>query len=108
MVQSIIGRFLEHSRLFFFGNDGKPEYYLGSADWMPRNFDRRVETVAPIESPVLHVRLESLLRTCLEDNRQAWVLQTDGTYLQRTPAPGEPERATHVRLLRDPWGRASH
>ena len=107
VVQSIIGRFLEHSRLFFFGNDGMPEYYLGSADWMPRNFDRRVETVAPIESPVLHVRLESLLRTCLEDNRQAWVLQTDGTYLQRTPAPGEPERSTHVRLLRDPWGRAS-
>jgi len=106
VVQSIIGRFLEHSRLFFFGNDGQPEYYLGSADWMPRNFDHRVETVVPIESPVLHLRLESLLRTCLDDNRQAWVLQPDGTYLQRTPAAGEPERATHVRLLRDPWGRA--
>ena len=104
-VRSIIGRFLEHSRVFYFGNAGEPEYYLGSADWMPRNFDRRVETVVPIESPVLHARLESLLRTCLEDNRQAWMLQTDGTYLQRTPAEGEPERASHTVLLRDPWGR---
>ncbi len=105
-VRSIIGRFLEHSRVFCFGNGGEPEYYFGSADWMPRNFDRRVETVVPIESPTLHERLESLLRTCLDDNRQAWMLQTDGTYVQRTPAEGEAERGTHARLLRDPWGRA--
>ena len=105
-VRSIIGRFLEHSRLFYFANAGEPEYYLGSADWMPRNFDRRVETVVPIESPVLHARLESLLRTCLEDNRQAWLLQTDGTYVQRTPTAGEPERGAHALLLRDAWGRA--
>lgn len=105
-VRSIIGRFLEHSRIFFFANGGEPEYYLGSADWMPRNFDRRVETVAPIEAPVLHERLASLLHTCLDDNRQAWMLQPDGTYVQRTPAAGEPERGTHARLLRDPWGRA--
>ena len=103
-VRSIIGRFLEHSRIFFFGNAGQPEYYLGSADWMPRNFDRRVETIAPIESPVLHARLESLLRTCLDDNRQAWLLQLDGTYTQRTPAANEPERAAHTILLRDTWG----
>jgi polyphosphate kinase len=104
-VRSIIGRFLEHSRLFHFGNAGEPEYYIGSADWMPRNFDRRVETVVPIESPVLQERLESLLRTCLDDNRQAWLLQPDGTYVQRTPAKGEPDRGTHALLLRDPWGR---
>jgi len=104
-VRSIIGRFLEHSRIFYFGNGGAPEYYLGSADWMPRNFDRRVETVAPIEDPVLHSRLESLLRTCLEDNRQAWLLQTDGTYVQRKPSDGEPERGTHAILLKDVWGR---
>ena len=72
---------------------------------MPRNFDRRVETVVPIEDPVLHTRLESLLRTCLNDNRQAWLLQTDGTYVQRTPAAGEPESGTHALLLKDTWGR---
>ena len=104
-VRSIIGRFLEHSRIFCFGNGGETEYYLGSADWMPRNFDRRVETVVPIEAPALHARIESLLRTCLDDNRQAWMLQADGTYVQRTPAEGEVERGTHARLLRDPWGR---
>ena len=104
-VRSIIGRFLEHSRIFCFGNGGETEYYLGSADWMPRNFDRRVETVVPIEAPALHARIESLLRTCLDDNRQAWMLQADGTYVQRTPVEGEVERGTHARLLRDPWGR---
>ena len=87
-MRSIIGRFLEHSRIFCFGNGGTPEYYLGSADWMPRNFDRRVETVAPIEDPALHARLESLLRTCLDDNRQAWMLQPDGTYVQRHAGRG--------------------
>ena len=105
-VRSIIGRFLEHSRVSYFANGDEPEYYLGSADWMPRNFDRRVETVVPIEDPVLHTRLESLLTTCLLDNRQAWLQQPDGTYLQRTPGANEEERATHAALLRDPWGRA--
>jgi polyphosphate kinase len=104
-VRSIIGRFLEHSRIFYFGNAGSPEYYLGSADWMPRNFDRRVETVVPIEDTLLHARLESLLNTCLADNRQAWLLQHDGTYVQRHPLPDEPERGTHAILVRDAWGR---
>ncbi len=104
-VRSIIGRFLEHSRLFYFGNNGAPEYYIGSADWMPRNFDRRVETVAPIEDPILHARIDSLLHVCLQDNRQAWMLQTDGTYVQRHPENGEPERGSHTLLLKDTWGR---
>ena len=104
-VRSIIGRFLEHSRVFYFGNAGDPQYYIGSADWMPRNFDRRVETVAPIEDPSLHARLDSLLRACLQDNRQAWMLQTDGTYVQRHPEGDEPERGTHALLLKDSWGR---
>ena len=90
-VVSIVGRFLEHSRLFYFSNGGADEYYLGSADWMPRNFDRRVETVAPVEDAALHPRLRTLLATCLADNRQAWDLAPDGRYTQRTPAPGEPE-----------------
>ena len=105
-VHSIIGRFLEHSRIFHFGNAGTPEYYLGSADWMPRNFDRRVETVAPIEDPLLHERLDSLLRVCLGDNRQAWMMQPDGTYVQNLPAAGEPERGTHASLLKETWGRS--
>jgi polyphosphate kinase len=102
-VISIVGRFLEHSRLWWFGNGGADEYYLGSADWMPRNFDRRVEAVAPVEDRALHVRLRALLTTCLEDNRQAWDLHPDGSWTQRRP-DGVPERATHRRLLKESWG----
>jgi polyphosphate kinase len=105
-VVSIVGRFLEHSRLFYFENDGQPEYYIGSADWMPRNFDRRVEALVPVEDGSLHPPLRALLDTCLGDNRQAWELGPDGRYTQRRPAPDEPERPTHVTLLRHPWGLA--
>ena len=84
-VTSIVGRFLEHSRLWQFANGGDEEYYLGSADWMPRNFDRRVEAVAPVESPASHERLRSLLSTYLDDNRQAWRLDADGVWCQREP-----------------------
>jgi polyphosphate kinase len=100
-VISIVGRFLEHSRLFYFANDTDGSYFLGSADWMPRNLDRRVETVTPVEDRALHPRLRALLETCLADNRQAWELRADGSYVQRTPGD-EPERATHRLLLRDP------
>jgi len=102
-VISIVGRFLEHSRLFYFANGGEEEFYFGSADWMPRNFDRRVEAVAPVVEAGLHPRLHSLLQTCLADNRQAWDLAADGTYTQRSPN-GDQERATHRILLRDSWG----
>ena len=100
-VISIVGRFLEHSRLFYFANEPTAEYYIGSADWMPRNFDRRVEAVTPVEDKALHPRLRALLETCLADNRQAWELRTDGSYVQRTPGE-EPERATQRLLMRDP------
>jgi polyphosphate kinase len=103
-VISIVGRFLEHSRLWYFENAGEPEYYTGSADWMPRNLDRRVESVVPIEDRALHPRLWSLLNTCLNDNRQAWDLEADGSWKQRTPDSGE-ERATHRLLLIDSWGQ---
>lgn len=102
-VISIIGRFLEHSRLFHFANGGKEEFYIGSADWMPRNLERRVEVTTPVEDEALHPRLRSLLETCLEDNRQAWELRPDGSYVQRQPGH-DPEVATHRKLLRDPWG----
>jgi polyphosphate kinase len=104
-VTSIIGRFLEHSRLWYFGNDGAGEYYIGSADWMPRNFDRRVECVIPLEDPLLHPRLMALLETCLRDNRQAWELSPQGGYAQRHPFDSK-EFATHRVLLRDSWGQA--
>ncbi|HEX2722154.1 MAG TPA: polyphosphate kinase 1 [Gemmatimonadaceae bacterium] len=102
-VISIVGRFLEHSRIFYFGNAGEDEYYFGSADWMPRNFDRRVEAVAPVEDRSLHPRLKSLLETCLTDNRQVWELEPDGSYIQRVPH-GEPERSCHQILLSNSWG----
>ena len=102
-VTSIIGRFLEHSRVWRFENGGDPEFYIGSADWMPRNLDRRVEAMVPILDRSLHPRLESLLEVCLTDNRQAWDLGPDGEWVQRHAGDDE-ERATHKRLLRDSWG----
>ncbi len=98
-VISIIGRFLEHSRIFYFGNNGQPEYYIGSADWRSRNLDRRVEAITPIQDPKIQEELKELLEIMLADNRQAWELQPDGTYRQRQPAPGEPERGTHSVLM---------
>ena len=102
-VVSIVGRFLEHSRIWYFANGGDVEYYLGSADWMPRNFDRRVEAVAPIEDRALFPRLWSLLQTYLRDNRQAWDLAANGTWTQRRP--DGTARASHEILLREPWGQ---
>jgi polyphosphate kinase len=80
------------------------EFYLGSADWMPRNFDRRVEAVAPVESPALHERLRALLQTYLDDNRQAWELDSNGIWCQREPSGAI--HASHDRLLRNSWGGA--
>ena len=104
-VTSIIGRFLEHSRIFHFGNAGADEYFIGSADWMPRNFLRRVEAVTPVEAPNLQAKLRSLLSTCLDDNRQAWELDANGNWTQRK-ASGDP-RSTHTRLLEDSWGASA-
>jgi polyphosphate kinase len=81
-VVSVIGRFLEHSRLFWFGNGGQPEVFFGSADWMPRNLDRRVEAVSPILEAPLRKELEGLLDLYLNDS-DAWHMQADGTYARR-------------------------
>jgi polyphosphate kinase len=102
-VVSVIGRFLEHSRLYYFLNDGDEEYFIGSADWMPRNLERRVEVVVPIIDRALHHRLASLMRVYLADNRQGWDLQADGTYLQRATRTPD-EAGSHQILMRDPWG----
>ncbi len=90
-VRSIVGRFLEHSRIYFFGNDGNPLVYLGSADWMGRNFDRRVEVVFPVEDPILRARLtDEIIPAFLADNHKAHILQSDGHYVRAEPAAGEP------------------
>ena len=102
----MIGRFLEHSRVFHFGNGGAAEYYIGSADWMPRNLERRVEVIVPVEDPGHQARLARLLESYLRDNRQAWVLRPDGSYVQLRPASGESDRGTHEVLVRDAWGQA--
>jgi polyphosphate kinase len=88
-VISIIGRVLEHSRIFWFGNAGAAEVFIGSADWMGRNLDRRVEAVTPVEDSVLRERLEQLLRTYLDDNRGAWDMQSNGHFIQRQPEGNE-------------------
>ena len=104
-VVSVVGRFLEHSRVWRFENGGDPEYYLGSADWMPRNLDRRVEAMVPIFDRALHPRIEAMLNVYLTDNRQAWDLGADGTWVQRR-ASEEEDRASQRRLLRESWGMA--
>ena len=97
-VISIVGRFLEHSRAYCFLNGGEEEVYIGSADWMPRNLDRRIEAVAPVEDPTHRQTLRGILQLMWQDNRQAWEMESDGTYRQRHPAPGEPERAIQRML----------
>ena len=89
-VRSIVGRFLEHHRIYAFGNDGHEEIYIGSADIMTRNLDRRVETVFPIEDRTLVQRVrEELLHAYLHDNMRARILGPDGIYTRVQPAPGE-------------------
>lgn len=98
-VVSIIGRFLEHSRIFAFRNGGEEEVYIGSADWMPRNLDRRVEVVVPVQDPAIRQSLTASLRILLEDNCQAWDLQPDGQYIRRRPEPGQHRRSAQMVLL---------
>lgn len=79
-VRSIVGNYLEHARIFYFENDGKPEYYCASADWMPRNLDRRVEILFPVEKPCLQEKLQDILDCQMRDNVKASMLQPDGSY----------------------------
>ncbi|QBQ54590.1 polyphosphate kinase 1 [Nitrosococcus wardiae] len=99
-VRSIIGRFLEHSRIYYFLNDGHSEIYCSSADWMERNMFRRVETAFPIEDPRLAERLlkEGLL-LYLSDNTQAWILQSDGSYKRLKPTGNQKSRSAQQILL---------
>ena len=91
-VISVVGRFLEHSRIYYFRNGGDEEYYIGSADLMKRNLEQRVEIVVPVEAPALQAELRTVLDLHLADDRSAWDMQPDGRYVQRSPedanAPG--------------------
>ncbi len=98
-VISIVGRLLEHSRIFYFHNGGDEEIYVGSADWMRRNLDRRVEAVTPIQDPNLMKEIQTILDIMLTDNRQAWELQMDGSYVQRCPQNNEPVHNSQQKLM---------
>ena len=105
-VRSIIGRFLEHSRIFHFAagqeNPVDGDFYIGSADWMFRNLSKRVEVAAPILEPAGKTKLWEILDICLRDQRQAWMLQSDGTYLQLRPGDASTSaeaRGTHQTLM---------
>jgi polyphosphate kinase len=100
-VRSVMGRFLEHTRAFYFLNNGEPEVFAGSADWMPRNFFRRVETAFPVEDPELRDRLvRETLTYYFADNTNAWVLKKDGSYSRVSRGNAQP-RTTHNRLLEE-------
>jgi polyphosphate kinase len=96
-VRSVVGRFLEHSRAWYFHNGGQPEVHISSADWMPRNLDRRIEASVPLESPSHRETVLELLELMWRDNRQAWDLAADGTWTQQQP--GDTEIATHRALI---------
>jgi polyphosphate kinase len=98
-VISIVGRFLEHSRIFYFHNNGQEEIYIGSADWMRRNLDRRVEVITPILDTEIAKDLQEILGIMLADNRQAWELQPDGSYIQRRPGEEVPEASSQKILM---------
>jgi polyphosphate kinase len=99
-VISIVDRFLEHSRIFYFGNNGDPQVYIGSADWMDRNLSRRVEVVFPIEVPELKKRLiDEILAVSLADNAKARELLPDGSYRRVQPASGQPRVRSQERFL---------
>ena len=113
-IISIIGRFLEHSRVFYFA-DGQADplqgrFFLGSADWMERNLSHRVEVITPVGSLALRERLWEVLQTALNDHRQAWDMQSDGSYVQRrvSDADGEAGLGSQTRLMNSALNRALH
>ena len=84
-VISVVGRFLEHARIYYFRNGGEEEYYIGSADLMRRNLESRVELLVPIEDPAHRDELRKFFEVQLEDQRSAWDMGRDGDYIQRQP-----------------------
>jgi len=97
-VVSIVGRLLEHSRVFAFERGGEHTIYIASADLMPRNLDHRVELAAPIESPELRAELLDTLDRGFADNQNSWELDSDGIWHRRSPEPGERPRSLQLEL----------
>jgi polyphosphate kinase len=99
-VRSVVDRFLEHSRVWYFENACRPEVFIGSADWMPRNLFRRIETAFPIEDGNLRERVISeILAVTLRDNVKARTLQSDGTYTRAAPAKGTPVHRSQFEFI---------
>ena len=99
-VVSVVGRFLEHARIYYFRNGGAEEYFIASADAMKRNLEARVEILCPVEPPELARELRSIFDTHLADQRSAWDMQPDGSYVQRTPADGQGEGSHRLLIAR--------
>jgi polyphosphate kinase len=104
-VFSVVGRFLEHSRVYRFENAGEPEHFIGSADWMKRNLNSRVESIVPILDAGLRQELDGLLQVYHDDNASAWDCGPDGTYVKRTPGEGEERRTAQKILLERAKGK---
>ncbi|HET6416351.1 MAG TPA: polyphosphate kinase 1 [Polyangiales bacterium] len=102
-VVSVVGRFLEHSRIYYFQNGGEEEYYIGSADCMTRNLVSRVEVLAPVEPPALQAELRTILDALLSDQRSAWDMMPDGSYVQRNG--GKDVEGTHQQMIKWAEGR---
>jgi polyphosphate kinase len=100
-VVSILGRFLEHDRIFHFHNNGDPRIFISSADWRRRNLEGRVEAALDVDDPHLKARLAHILELALEDNRLAWELRGDGSYRLRHPAPGDETRSFQETLMKE-------
>lgn len=105
-IISILGRFLEHDRIFYFHNNGRPLTYIGSADWRGRNLNDRVELIAPIEQPELQQRLIQILEDALSDNYLAWDLDSEGQYTLRCPGAPKTTRNFHKILMKQARKRA--
>jgi len=98
-VVSIVGRFLEHSRIYYFRNNGADEYFISSADVIKRNLEARVDVLCPVEAPELVREIRSILNVHLLDRRSAWDMQPDGSYIQRMPVDHEEELGSHCQLI---------
>jgi polyphosphate kinase len=101
-VRSILGRFLEHSRVYYFENRGDPEIYVGSPDMMRRNLDARVEALASVKSPELREQVKLVLELALSDNSSAWTLDRHGRWTKVASAEGEPRMNFQEQLMRTP------
>jgi polyphosphate kinase len=102
-VVSVVGQFLEHSRIYSFHRGDEHRYWIGSADLMPRNLDNRVELLAPVEAPDLQAELEDTLERCFADDTFAWELDSDGTWERREGG----ERSVHAELRERALERAA-